>query len=109
MLGEHEAAGAIPVIQTKTACSSGAEHVADYDGAAGAIPATRTISHATDPQIRNTTERRSLVRVQVLPVVLPYVALWEGPAVQMRARSVRSAGDVRSPGSLSSEPGRRVA
>ena len=36
---------------SKTGCSSGAEHVADYDVVAGAIPVTRTIQiqHATDP------------------------------------------------------------
>jgi hypothetical protein len=78
VVGDHEAAGAIPVSQThgrrrrearqltanepdrrgsrssrasssKTGCSSGAEHVADYDVVTGAIPVIRTSSFDLKP------------------------------------------------------------
>ena len=112
MVGNHEAAGAIPAIQTHRhrpkdgtrdyesrwlrfessrwlpGRSSEAERVGDNHDVTGAIPVARTkidrFDHTTVPW-RDTILRRSMAEVRILSVVLLfYVAVWDGPGFQIR-------------------------
>ena len=69
-LWERVQAGSIPVAPTISGCSSGAERARDKPVVAGATPAFRT--EMPPFYGRDTTERRLLEKVRLLPVVPPF-------------------------------------